>query len=77
MKTIKKQIYICFASFFLALTFTSCTENEEIDKGTLKIEFKNLLNGEPLQFEGFRYNRDEVDFNIAALKLLHLQYKVF
>lgn len=67
MKTIKNK-FIYALPLFLALTFTSCTENEEIDKGTLKIEFENLLNGEPLQFEGFRYNRDEVDFNIAVLK---------
>jgi hypothetical protein len=67
MKTIKNK-FIYALPLFLALTFSSCNENEEIDKGTLIIEFENLLNGEPLKFEGFRYNRDEVDFNIAVLK---------
>jgi uncharacterized lipoprotein YehR (DUF1307 family) len=67
MKTIKNK-FLYVLPLFLALSFTSCDETEETDKGTLSIQFENLLNGEPLKFEGTRYNRDQVDFQIAVLK---------
>ncbi|SMG40562.1 hypothetical protein SAMN05661096_02768 [Marivirga sericea] len=56
------------STLVLALSVTSCNDTKELDKGTLIIQFENLLDGEALKFEGTRYNRDQVDFQIAVLK---------
>jgi len=67
MKTIKNKL-IYTASLALALLLASCNEEDPIEKGTLSIKFENLLNGTPLLFEESRYSRDQVEFNITAIK---------
>jgi len=69
MRTIKnKLIYTASLSLALALLLASCNGDESVEKGTLTIQFENLLDGIPLVFEETRYSRDQAEFNISTVK---------
>lgn len=62
------NIFIYTVSTLTVLFFASCKEDEKMKNGSLTINFENQLNGDPLVFEGSRYSRDQIEFNIAVIK---------